>query len=673
VRLQKLSTAARWLAPSAAAACGGALAAGAVEGLGMDDALGALAAIGFLTIFALPLCLLLSVAARFLWWAWRPRELGLIEDGGGAPRLAGWIVVIVLGCLALAWALFQGTWLLERWTAFKPLAVSYLEPVFAIATALAGIALSRPVATLLAAGFRKLDARWRRNGRTSLLLPWRIAAGGAVLAIAVTYTIWRLVVAKRIGTLDLSPLIAPAAGVTATALVHLAASRLDRARVIAGGVLAAAVVAALASAVFAWRARPTLTLAIWGERPLAGLVVDKLFDLDAIHDRIPVEEMRPQEAAGAAHPDIVLVTIDTVRADHTPPYNGSAEMPVLRDLGVKGAVFEWAFAPSNVTRRSIPAMTIGLEANRVHGRVVGWALRIDPRYVTLAERLAAGGYDTAGFMCCYGIWGDENDTGLQRGLQHLEIEPHENGSALARMARTWVDAREKSGTKKPLFLWMHVIEPHNWQAGPGEPRSEDERRRYYDRALQVSDTFLVQLLGAFANRPPERAPIVIVTADHGEGLGDHGQPYHSTDLYDSQLRVPLVFAGPGIKPGRVPETVSLVDLAPTVLELAGFVPPAGAFDGRSFADLATGKRVGDSEQGVAFAAMIKDRSNPGGVSAVVRGRYKLIDNGSSAELYDVHADPDERSNLLAVKPQLVEDLKKVLKQYMTRGDESPFK
>jgi arylsulfatase A-like enzyme len=636
----------------------------------MDDAFGAIAATGFLAIFAFPILLATSAISRAIWWGWRPRELAssIVEDGGGSPKLAGWIVVVVLGCLSLAWAMFQGTWLLERWTAFKPMPISFLMPIFAVATAIAAVLLSRPVATLVTAGFRKLDARWRRAGRTSLVTPWRIALATAVIAVGVTYTLWHFVVANRIGTLDLSPLVAPAAGLAATALVHLAWHRLSRARVYAGLALAAATAFALAAAIFAWRARPTLTLTIWGDRPLAGLVVDRLFDLDSIHDRIPTSEMRPAEHPGAEHPDIVLVTIDTVRADHTPPYNGTAEMPVLRELGAKGAVFEWAFSPSNVTRRSIPAMTIGMEANRVRGRVVGWALRIDPRYITIAERLAAGGYETAGFMCCYGIWGDENDTGLSRGLEHLEIEPHENGAALARMARVWLDAREKAGPRKPLFLWMHVIEPHNWHQGAGEPHTDEERRRYYDRALQISDSFLIQLLGAFSGRPPEKAPIVIVTADHGEGLGDHGQPYHSTDLYDSQIHVPLVIAGPGIKPERIPETVSLVDLAPTLLELAGFDPPAGAFDGRSFADLATGRRVGDSEQGTAFAAMIKDRSNPGGLAAVVRGRYKLIDNGSSAELYDIHVDPDERSNLLSVKPAVVEDLKKVLHKFIAKGD-----
>ena len=167
--------------------------------------------------------------------------------------------------------------------------------------------------------------------------------------------------------------------------------------------------------------------------------------------------------------------------------------------------------------------------------------------------------------------------------------------------------------------------------------------------------------------------IVIVTADHGEGLGEHGQPYHSTDLYNSQIRVPFVVAGPGIKPGRVSETISLTDLTPTVLELAGFVPPSGRMmDGRSLADLARGTRESVPDSGLAFAAMIKDRSNPGGVTALVRGRWKMIDNGSSLELYDVHADPDEKSNLATTRPQIYSQLRGLLQNYVQRASVSPF-
>ena len=659
--------------PSLVAACGGTVAAGAIEGAGTRDVLGTVASAGFLALLALPILLAGSIAARALWRAWRPGDLALVEDGGGAPRLAGWAVTLVLGALVLAWAMFQGTWLLANMTAFRPLPMSFLEPIIAVTAALAIVLVSRPSARLFAAAARALDRRWTRRGHATLLSPTRIVVALAVVATAIVVALWRLFVLPKIGTLDISPLRAPLAGIVATALVHALWARWPAARRIAGGALAALAVVALATALYAWRARPTLTLAIWGDRPLAGFAIDQIFDLDSIRAGVSLAEFQPTAKPGAAHPDIILITIDTVRADHTPPYGGHAEMPGLRQLGERGAVFDWAFSPSNVTRRSIPSLIIGLAPDRVRGRVVGWALRVDPRHVLLPERLAAGGYETAGFMCCEGIWGKAMRTGLARGLEHLEIEPHENGLALARMARAWLDEREHHPGNKPLFLWMHLIEPHNWQQATGEPRNDDERRRFYDRSLAAADAMVVQVLGAFSNRPPDQAPIVIVTADHGESLGDHGQPYHSTDLYDSQIHVPLVIAGPGIKPGHIGETVSLTDLTPTVLELAGFAPPTDhSVDGVSFADLATGRRLPNPEGGIAYVAMIKDRSNPGGITAIIHGRWKLIENGSSAELYDVHVDPDERSNLISVKPALINPLRELMHQHTLAAEQSPF-
>src|SRR5690606_16011139 len=155
-------------------------------------------------------------------------------------------------------------------------------------------------------------------------------------------------------------------------------------------------------------------------------------------------------------------------------YGGPAEMPLLRELAARGTVFEWAFAPSNVTRRSIPSMITGLRPNRVRGRVVCWALRLDPRHVLVAERLLAGGYETAGFMCCGATWGPYSRTGLQCGLSHLVIEP--NGMKLAKQARQSLDARERRGDNKPLFLWMHLLAPHNWHSGGGPANAEDHKR-----------------------------------------------------------------------------------------------------------------------------------------------------------------------------------------------------
>ncbi|HEX3764737.1 MAG TPA: sulfatase [Kofleriaceae bacterium] len=668
----RLVAALRWLAPSAVAACAGALVAGLVDGRGVPGALGAPATAGFLAVLAVPALLAAGAIARGVIGAWRPGELAaaLVDKDGAAPRLAGWLAVIGLGALGLAAAMFQSVWGLALYTAFKPLGVSLVEPAIAVATALAIVALSRPAARLFAHLAQRLDARWRRGGRGTLLRPrWLLAAAGAV-ALAVIAALWRWAVAVQIGPLDTAPLRVPAAGLAVAAAVHAAWPHLGRARGAAGVVCAAATAAAIATALVCGFVQPALTLEIWGDRPITGLAIEALFDLDAIHARIPLDEFRPRARPGAAHPDILLITIDTVRADHTPPYGGLAAMPALQALAARGAVFDRALAPSNVTRRSVPSIVTGLAADRVRGRVVGWALRIDPRHVVLAERMRAGGYDTAGFMCCEGFWGKTFHTGLERGLAHLEIEPR--GPALAQRARAWLDAREQHGGP-PLFLWMHILEPHNWTQVAAEARSDADRRGAYDRMLTASDQMLGEVLGAFAQRSPDRMPIVIVTADHGEALGEHGHPYHSTDLYDPQIRVPLVIAGPGITARRVAETVSLTDAVPTVLDLAGFAVPGGpSIDGASFADLAAGRRPDDPDGGVAFAAMIKDRSNPGGLTAVSRGRWKLIDDNDNLELYDVRSDPAERNNLIGQNAPIAGELRALLYAHAARAQQSPF-
>ena len=637
----------------------------------MSSGLGITAAAGFVAIVTLPILLVASVLVRGLWAAWRPHDLALVEEDGSAPRLAAWAAVLWLSALGLAWVMFQGTWMLAAHTAFKPMSLSFAEPVIAVGAALALVVVSRPLVRALTWLYRKVDARWQRRVSWSIVSPRAILISVIMKTLVAGYVLWRLLVKPKLGALDLSLLHVPLAALGGTLAMHLLWSRLGaRARRPALALASALALAMIGCAVFAWRTRPSLTLAIWGERPLAGLAIDKLLDIDMIRARMSLAEFRPNARPGSPHPDIVLITIDTVRADHTPPYGGQAEMPLLRELAVRGVVFEWAFSPSNVTRRSIPSMVTGLLPNRVRGRVVGWALRIDPRHVLVAERLLAGGYETAGFVCCNGFWGEDFRTGLQRGLQHLEIEP--NGMKLAKQAKAWLAGREKQPNRKPLFLWMHLLEPHNWQSGSGVPANDDEKRRFYDRSLTNADAMMVELMSSFSHRSPEQAPITIVTADHGEALGDHGQPYHSTDLYNSQIHVPFVIAGPGIRPSRIPETVSLTDLTPTLLELAGFEPPRGPMmDGRSLADLATGRRAPDPDGGIAFAAMIKDRSNPGGLTAVVRGPWKLIE-GASRELYNIGKDPQERNNVILSRVRVLDELGALLTRFRADADKSPF-
>lgn len=663
---------AAWLLPSAVAACSGAMVAGVVDGIAAGSALGGGAAIGFIAIMAVPALFAVSTVTRLLWLSWRPHVRSLVEPDRSAPRLVGWLAAVGVGAAMVGFAVHHGTWLLANFTAFKPETLAFAEPALAIVAALAMLVVSRPLSDGVTAVTRMLDRRWRARdpGRAPLVTMRNIVACSALGLVATVGVVW-LVLHSYIGAFDLAVLYAPAAGLAAFALAHGGWMRLSPApRRIASYGLFLIVAISVGCALVVWREFPSRMLAMWGDCPLAGSAIDRMVDVNQVRARVPSREFRPAEQAGASHPDIVLITIDTVRADHTPPYGGNAAMPVLRELASRGAVFDWAFSPSNVTRRSIPSMIIGLGPDRIRGRVVGWALRLDPRYVVLAERLRAGGYDTAGFMCCEGFWGHKMRTGLERGLTHLEIEP--NGTALARRARSWLAQREKTPHRAPLFLWLHILEPHNWAAG-GQPHTDAERNKQYDRTLATTDAMLGDVLAALSDRRPDNAPIVIVTADHGESLGDHGQPFHSTDLYNSQIRVPLIVVGPSIKPGRIAQTVSLIGLTPSILELAGFqVAPGPAIENYGFADLATGKQVPDPNGGTAFAAMIRDRSNPGGVTAIIRGPWKLIETPKGFELYDTRQDPSERSNQLATRPQQAEELRRALTEHRRLATKSPF-
>ena len=621
----------------------------------MATPLGWAAGAGFVALVAVPLLVAAALVLRGAWAAWQPRALGLVEDDGGAPRLVGWLVTCALGVAAVAWTVFQGTWQLANFTAFKPLPVSLAEPALAVGAALLAVAVSRPVALAIAAGARAIDRRWQRRGRRSLLAPVRVAIAVAILLVAGLALFYRFAVRAHFGAFEIGFLTPVWIGGAVALALHVAWHYApSRARAIAGGALVAIAVAAIAVAVGVACVRPTLALSIWSDRPLAGFAVGAVFDPAALRERVTRAEARPTERT-SAHPDILLITFDSMRADHTPPYGGTANMPAIASVAARGAVFEHAFAASSATRRALPALLTGIGPERLHGEVATpQALALDPRHIALPERLAAAGYEAAVFTCCLDVVGGLLRPGLDAGVAHVVVAP--DGIALARIARDWLAARDRRGDARPLFLWLHL----------------DEHAPHYDRALADGDSALATLLDGLASRA--RPAIVAITAVHGEGLGEHGAATHGTDLYDSQIQVPLVIAGPGVATVRVPETVSTVELTPTLLDLAGFASgaPSGAFDGASLADLATGARAGDPDGGVAYAALIRDRFTAGGLAAVISGRWKLIDNGSVRELYDLRADPAERSNALGAQRAIADRLARLLVDYRERANRSPF-
>ena len=510
-----------------------------------------------------------------------------------------------------------------RWLAiassFHPLVVSLAMPMAVVAVATGLAVLSRPLVDLIDAGLSRLERRRAARGRRPVITPRTIAAAVVVGAAGVAVFSWFVSIRPRIGHFDLVLFVHPLVALAVLAAAHGAWRRWPRARM-PGGIAAATLVVALtAGALWVRTTRPSLLLEVWSRPTIAGLSIDEVFDLDAVRSEMTLTAFRPTARPAARHPDVVLITIDTVRYDRTPVGGGPARMPVLAALGARGAVFDWAFSPGNVTRRSIPSIVLGDSATRVRGRVAGWALRLDPRHVLLAERFKAAGYDTAAFVCCASFWAPRHKLGINRGLDHLYI--NESGRTLAEAARAWLEERDSTHPRRPLFMWMHFIEVHNWNGDHPHPQFTDADRKRYDRVLSEVDHYLGTVVTAFAQRPPGEQPIIVITADHGEGLGDHGVPYHSDGMYDSQIHVPAGHRrARASRPATSTSRSSLVDLAPTMLDLAGFVPPGlPEMDGRSIADLVTGTRNPDPDRGYAFAAQIKDRSVATGERALIVG------------------------------------------------------
>lgn len=673
-RRQAWARASRWLGGGAAAGAVGALAGSLVEAmLRVGGAEAALTTAGYDVLALWPLTTAAVLAMRGIVNGWRPAV-----RAAAPAQLFAWFAVGVAALFALGGA----AWLTVAWaavfTAFRARTLAVLAPLAVVGCAAALLAASTPAARLLARGLAALDERWQRRRQRPLLTGRRLLALAALTA-ALSLLFLDRFLRKQLAVPALLPILAPqlaiflapALALAGAAAWQLVPARRRARRAFTWGPLALAA-AVLAGALSRRAADPALLLDLWSQPTFASRVIERVHPLEALRGDINPAAARLVPLAGAAgtaadHPDVILITIDTVRADRTPPLLPTAAMPALAGLAAGGAAFTRAYAPGNVTRRSLPSLVTSLSPTRVRGRMSGWGLRLDPRHVLLAERFAAAGYETAGFLCCEHFWGPQRDLGWNRGLQTLRLI--EDGDALAQQARNWLVERaaaqrsQKPGERRPLFLWMHFMEPHKWNGTAGLLPAPADVLPRYDATLTRVDAMLATVLEGLAADPRPR--LIAVTSDHGEGLGEHATPYHSTNLYDSLLHVPLVITGPGIAPMRPAEVVGLIDVAPTLIELAGFaLPPPPQLEGRSLAPLLRGQRPSDDEGGLAYAAMIPDLAVTERLEALIRGRWKIIRSGRSGpgangggagvELYDLIADPAEAVNLAGSAPQFRE-------------------
>jgi tetratricopeptide (TPR) repeat protein len=235
------------------------------------------------------------------------------------------------------------------------------------------------------------------------------------------------------------------------------------------------------------------------------------------------------------------------------------------------------------------------------------------------------------------------------------------GDVVLPEAITWLEQADRSGR---LFLWLHLYDPHD-PYDPPEPYAARYAGRPYDGEVAWTDELIGRLDAALARLGLRDDALLVVTSDHGESLGEHGENVHGFFVYQATLRVPLLFRGPGIAPGtRLRSTVRSIDLMPTALELLGVAPPAGAvLSGRSLAsELRGGAALPES---VVYAESLMPLLHFGwsDLRSIREGRFKYI-QAPRPELYDLGADPGETRNLAADQASRAEAMRVALGRYL---------
>lgn len=342
--------------------------------------------------------------------------------------------------------------------------------------------------------------------------------------------------------------------------------------------------------------------------------------------------------------DLVLVTIDTLRWDAT-GFSGAARCatPHLDALARGGLAWSDAHAHAVVTLASHASILTGLYPYQ-HGVHDNAGFRLEGTHETLAARLAAQGFATGAFVSA---WVLDHRFGLARGFATYDDEvPGRSGRELTvnerpgeetvRRATLWW--RGHAGTRR--FLWVHLFAPHFPYAPPAALLARHRDRPYFGE-VELADA----QLGALLDAVRADAPAIVVTADHGESLGEHGEETHGLFAYEATLRVPLVIAGPGVAPADPPSGPARhVDVVPTALALLGVAAPR-ELPGRDL------RAAGQGTQGSYFEALSAYYNRGWApLTGSIEGGRKAI-RLPLPELYDLAADAGETKNLAAERPE----------------------
>jgi arylsulfatase A-like enzyme/tetratricopeptide (TPR) repeat protein len=356
---------------------------------------------------------------------------------------------------------------------------------------------------------------------------------------------------------------------------------------------------------------------------------------------------------------VLLITVDTLRADALGAYGRpQAETPFMDRLAAGGVRFAEARAQNVVTLPSHANILSGLYPVR-HGVRDNAGFRFPGDQETLATRLKNRGYRTGAFVSAFPL---DSRFGLDRGFDVYDdrfgggdapnafVMEERPGTETVAIARQWIEAQGQG----PFFAWVHLYEPHFPYAPPEPFRSRFAADPYHGE-VAAADAILGPLLKPILDAGAAGRTLVVVTSDHGESLGEHGEMTHGIFAYDATLRVPLIVYAPRLFGARVvTQAVRHVDLVPTILDALALDVPTDVA-GQSLLGLAAGRSAPVRETYFEALSSAKNRGWAP-LYGLVQGGRKLIDL-PIPELYDIARDPGEMNNLAARDPQGLEALR----------------
>jgi arylsulfatase A-like enzyme len=369
-----------------------------------------------------------------------------------------------------------------------------------------------------------------------------------------------------------------------------------------------------------------------------------------------------------APPNVLFVSVDTLRADHMGVYGYERNTTPAIDAWAKGAiVFDEAQASASWTLPGLASVLTSLYTSTHHC----WKFnsRLDAAFTTLPEILTDAGYDT---MCVTSHVFLARRYGLQQGFVHFDDEfahPLEDptevitSEMVSEKGIRFLDEKAATADKTPWMLWLHYFDPHgnyNVHEGISEEFGTEREVDRYDGEIRFTDLHVGRVLAKLDELGLAENTLVVFFADHGEEFMDHGGMRHGHALWRELVRIPLIVKAPGCAPRRVGDLVRSVDILPTVLDFIPPLRPPSDIEGVSLRPML---ERGDGAGAEPLTALAEIRLQDFvALDSVIRGRWKMIVHASTEtfQLYDLAADPLETTDVAAANPEVIEDLKRVM-------------